>query len=416
MSARSAFAATVGRAKTGSLPIAVTNVVLLCSGVVTGVGVSRALGPEGRGEYVAWQALAAVFALTGFVGCPQSVVLLGREGLRVGRVELSAVVAGAAVVGTMLSAIALAALGDGSIVVLVGVVLVVVSTLFGSLGSSLAQRDGRMTWDFNAARVVPQVAALLAVGVLVLSQSRSSAVWLLFVALCQSAGSFWWFWRHAPGHSPDPHESTRRLARNGLKLGPFTWVSLLQYRGDIVLAGLLLPRSTVAYYAIGLSAEAAVFAVGSAGGMRWFAADNREGRSLVRELGLAVALAVAVALAFALAAPLWVPFLYGEQFAPAVPLVALLSFVGVLQTADYFLVHEGLLRGIGARMALLRLPGVTLLLVVGLFTAKMDQAPYLLALGAGFSFAVSGFVIHFAARRARANRPLESTAETRQVV
>lgn len=391
--------AATRRLKTGSLPVAATNVLILLCGMSSGILVSRALGPDGRGEYVAWHALAAVAGSAAFVGCPQLVVLLGRAGWRVGRSELLAAVAAATCLASIVTTVAL--YRSASVAVLIGGILVVASTQLGSLGPSLAQREGRMAWDFNAARMMPQLGGLLAVAILALTPSRSSATWLVIVASFQAVGTLWWVWRHAPSGCSDITQSVRRLAGGAVKLGPFTWISLLQYKGDIVLAGLLLPASVVGYYAVGLSAQAAVFAIGSAGGMHWFSSTDDMARNFRREITKSLGLATLAGLALATTAPFWVPTLYGPAFAPAIPLVALLCAVGVLQTADYFVTHEGLLGGVGPRIALLRLPGVLLLLATAFLTADAAAARYVLAVAAGVSFAVSGLLIHLFAQRSR---------------
>jgi O-antigen/teichoic acid export membrane protein len=401
---RQTLTTTFARFKAGSLPIASTNLLILGSGLLTGVAVARALGPEGRGDYVAWQAVAAVSALTAFVGCPQSIVLLGRQGLSIGRTEAAAAATMAGTLGSTLAVVAVWSTDEPSLLAVIGVVFVVVSTLLGSLAQSFAQRDRLMTWHFNAGRLVPQVSALIAISFLVISPLTSSAVWLLVVALSQTIGISLWLWSYPRVAGEKATHTLRPFLSSAIRLGPLTWISLLQYKGDILLAGLLLPRSTVGYYAVGLSAQAAVFAAGSAGGMRWFAYRGGRETSLAKELGRSALLAAGVALLLAVAAPVWVPFLYGEEFAPAVPIVALLCAAGVLQVVDYFLAHEGLLEGIGSRIAALRLPGIAALLLLGILARRSDWAPYALAFATGLSFAISAAVIHITTISSRHTR------------
>ena len=74
---------------------------------------------------------------------------------------------------------------------------------------------------------------------------------------------------------------------------------------------------------------------------------------------------VAVLRPLAALSALWVPVVYGREFAPAIPLVTLLCLAGIVQSVDYLLVHE-VLRTRDARTLLrCRLPG--LLAVAGMF-------------------------------------------------
>jgi O-antigen/teichoic acid export membrane protein len=388
-----------------------TNLALLCSGVASSVLVSRTLAPAGRGEYVTWQAWGATIAIVAIGGLPQVLVLDPRAaGRHTAREILPALLAtaglGAAAVGI------LAFVRHPGAALVIGTLLALATNQLATIGPSEAQRMGNMGFEFNAARLTPQVAALIAMGVLLYSGAGSAAAWLIVVSALQAAAALAWIVgtagrrthllrrgrRAGPAHAAPPAPAVA-LLRDALVLAPANWATQVQYRLDILAVATLFPPATVAYYAIGAAAQSAVLAAGQAGGMYWFA--RRPGSASLRvELGKTVAIALLLAVPLAATTPLWLPVVYGHAFIPAVPVVMVLCVVGVAQSVDYLLAHDALKSGRGARAVLYRLPALAALVALYGTAARSGWSLTALALvpGAGFLLSSATFL---ATRRRR---------------
>ena len=181
----------VGSMSQGRLPTLLTNLGLLASGVGSSVIISRSLGPTARGEYVAWQAWAAAAAILALGGVPQ---VLALEHSAAGRHKLTEIALTLSVtLGRALPIVAVLALVVRlDWIVVVAAVLVVVATQLSAIGAAEAQRMGRMGVEFNLARIMPQCAALLAMGWLLWETSTSSVSWLVTIAAAQAVATVAW--------------------------------------------------------------------------------------------------------------------------------------------------------------------------------------------------------------------------------
>jgi O-antigen/teichoic acid export membrane protein len=381
-----------------------TNGGLLASGILTSILVSRVLGPTGRGHYVTWQTWAATIGIFALGGLPQVLVL---DHWTPGRHKPRELVAPLALtVGAALAVLAgLSAFLRPDWIVLTAAVLVVLANQFGSLGASEAQRMGRMGIEFNLARIVPQAASLLAmVGLLVL-RSGSYPAWLTGVAVCQAGATALWLWYRSDRGARRP-VSARPTVTDSVRLAPGSWVTLLQYRFDLLAVTALFRPEIVAFYATGLAASGAVLAAGQSRGMHWFSRQggmftNRPG-ALGRELRRTAGIALAVAAPLALLGRVWVAAAYGSAFLPAVPIVAVLCGVGVIQSVDYLLAHECLIVGLGSRVLLFRLPSIAAVAAgFGLASAQHWPAAAIAVVpGAGYALSSAVFLVAIRSRRA----------------
>lgn len=381
-----------------------TNGGLLASGILTSILVSRLLGPTGRGHYVTWQTWAATIGIFALGGLPQVLVLddwtPGRHKPR----ELLAPLA--LTVGAALAVLAgLSAFLRPDWVVFTAAVLVVLANQFGSLGASEAQRMGRMGIEFNLARIVPQAASLLAMGGLLVLRSGSYPAWLMGVAVCQAGATALWLWYRCE-RGARPPVSARPTVSDSVRLAPGSWVTLLQYRFDLLAVTALFRPEIVAFYATGLAASGAVLAAGQSRGMHWFSRQggtftSRRG-ALTRELRRTAGIALAVAAPLALLGRLWVAGAYGSAFLPAVPIVAVLCGVGVIQSVDYLLAHECLIVGLGSRVLLFRLPSIAAVAAgFGLASAQhWPTAAIAVVPGAGYALSSAVFLVAIRSRRA----------------
>jgi O-antigen/teichoic acid export membrane protein len=388
------------RAITGRAATLLTNGGLLLAGIVSSILVSRVLGPAGRGHYVTWQTWGATIGIFALGGLPQVLVLddwtPGRHKIR----ELAAPLA--LTLGASVAVLAgLSAFLRPGAVVFAAAVLVVMANQFGAVGAAEAQRMGRMGVEFNLARVVPQAAALLAMGGLVLAGRTGVAGWLAGVALCQAVATGGWLLTRGERARPG-RVSARPTVLDSLRLAPGSWVTLLQYRFDLLAVTALFPPEVVAFYATGLAASGAVLAAGQSRGMHWFSraggafADRRG--ALHRELRRTVGIALVVAVPLAAAARLWIPAAYGSAFLPAAPIVAVLCGVGVVQSLDYLLAHECLIAGLGGRVILLRLPGLAAVLAGFGLGALWHWPAAVIAVVPGVGYALSSVVFLLAIR------------------
>ncbi|MEE6259043.1 lipopolysaccharide biosynthesis protein [Plantactinospora sonchi] len=401
------------RARVGRVGTLLTNGALLSIGVITSVTISRALGPSGRGEYVTWQTWATTLGILALGGLPQVLVLDDRSR---GRHTLGEVLRALAVtlcVGVVMVAV-LSALWRPHWVVLVASILVVTATQFGSIGPSEAQRMGRMGMEFNAARVTPQLAALLAMTGLLLAGPRSVSVWLLTIASLQAVAVIVWVVL-ATERGTVPGTSTGRTLKHSLRLTPGNIVTFTQYRLDLLVVTALFSHETVAFYAIGLAAQNAVLAAGQSYGMNWFARRGSEfsdrHRALRRELRKVVVMTLAIAVPLAASSALWVTGLYGTGFSPAVSVVAVLCFVGIAQSLDYLLAHECLMSGRGSRIALYRMPSLTMLIIGFGAVGLLGWPIHVAALIPGLSYLLSSAVFLVLSRSA-VNQAAESGEAT----
>ncbi|WP_345636910.1 lipopolysaccharide biosynthesis protein [Rugosimonospora acidiphila] len=381
-----------------------TNGGLLVGGLLSSVLVSRVLGPAGRGQYVTWQTWASTIGVFALGGLPQVLVLddwtPGRHKLRELATPLLLSIAAA------LAALAgVAAFLRPAAVVFVAAVLIVLANQFSSLGAAEAQRMGRMSVEFNAARIVPQAAALLAMGGLLVAGSTGLAGWLVAVSVAQAAATALWLWRCCErgrvGHIP-----IGRTLADSVRLAPGNWMTQLQYRFDLLAVTALFRPEVVAFYAIGVAAQGAVLAAGQSRGMHWF--SRRQGGTfaagagaLRRELWRTAGTSLAVAVPLTLTVRLWIGGAYGSAFLPAAPIVAVLCGVGVMQSVDYLLGHEALIAGLGGRVILLRVPGLAVV-AAGFGLAILWHWPTTgIAVIPGVGYAVSSVVFLAAARSRR---------------
>lgn len=379
-----------------------TNLSILLTGVLSSAIVSRALAPAGRGEYVTWQAWGAAAAIFTIGGLPQAVVLDDRIDGRHRAGELYRVLALTLGAG-FLAVIALTVVLDPSVTIVCCLCLTVAVNQIGAIGPAQAQRIGAMTVEFNVARLLPQVAALLAMCCLLVVGTPHPIRWLLVVSLFQLVAAVAWMLTVAAPLGP-PRLDGRAIARDTARLATMNWATQLHYRFDLLAVSVLFPPTAVGFYAVGFAAQNAVLAAGQASGMYWF--SKRGGgaedawRRLKREIGLSAAAAGAVCVPLALSSGYWVPLLYGRDFAPAADVVMVLSVSGVLQSVDYLLAHDCLLRVGGGRVAALRLPSIVAL-VAGFVAVRAFAVPLSMAAAIPVAgYAVSVLALLSTSRRA----------------
>jgi hypothetical protein len=233
---------------------------------------------------------------------------------------------------------------------------------------------------FNLARLAPQLAALVAIAALLVAGERVAAHWLVAVAGCQAAVAVAWavvaLRRASAAHGAGKsgrHDGTR-LRTQTWDLFPANFATQVQYRFDLIAVAALFPHTTVAFYAVGVAAQAAVLAMGQASGMYRFANRSGASQGLRHELRHAVMFAGLAAVPLAASSVLWVPAAYGSAFAPAGLVVTVLCVAGVAQSVDYLLVHEVLRRRGAGALLRGRIPGLVTV-VAGFLLARWLALP-----------------------------------------
>jgi O-antigen/teichoic acid export membrane protein len=395
----------------GRLPTLISNGALLAGGMLASVWMARTLGPVGRGEYVTWQATSAAIAIFAIGGLPQAIVL---DRTSAGRHHLRDV--GPALASTMSTALAVVlvvavVLGPDPLLI-TGMALVIAANQLAGIGPSEAQRVGHMGLEFNAMRLAPQAAALFAIGLMTVVGDRTPVHWLVFVAGCQTVamvavtgyalrGPAAVVARHRKrpaggfrGPLAAPRRAAPEISGRTWRLFLANFATQVQYRFDLIAVAMVFPHATVAFYAVGVASQAAVLAMGQASGMYWFSRRPAGGR-LRGELMHAMAFACAAALPLAGLSALWVPAVYGSEFVPAVPVVALLCLAGVAQSVDYLLVQE-VLRTRNARTLLTcRLPGLVSVVTAFLLARWFHLPVSLLGFAPMMGYAVSAAAFLF---------------------
>ncbi len=386
----------------GRLPTTLTNGGLLVGGLVTSVMSSRALGPGSRGEYVTWQTWITTIGILALGGLPQAMVLDKRTASRHRFGDLALpLLSTCAAAGAILGLLLLVKRPDWRIEL--AVLLGVLETQLAGVAIAEAQRMGRMATEFNIVRLLEPTFAIAAMVALVVIRTTDPAVWVLAVCGTQACVLIVWMSLATKRGQGSPG-TDRRLVRATLHLAPGNWVTLVQYRLELVAVTVIFPSQIVAFYAIALAAQAAVTAVGDASGMHWFARrgaefDNRRPQlrgEVFKTAGLTLASAVVVAAV----SELTLGFLYGRDYLPALPVVAVLCGVGVVRSVDYLLSKECLMLGAGRRVGLYRAPALVAL-VLGFALVKIAALPVIVAgLLSGLGYTLSAAALALATRSA----------------
>jgi hypothetical protein len=278
-------------------------------------------------------------------------------------------------------------------------VLVVSAIQVGAVAAAEAQRLGRMIGAFNVVRLLPPAAGTIAMVLLAATGERGPSIWLLVIATAQTVvlvAALVWVTQPVRLR-PSSRASVRKSLAATARLGPGNWVTLLQYRGDLLAVALIFPPSVVGFYSVGVAAQTAVAAAGQAGGQHWFSmgrdAWDSGTASLRREVLRTGGLATVAAVLVGGTSYWWVGSLFGSDFAAAVPLAVGMSLVAVVQSVDYLFAHALLLAGSGVKAWLYRLPAVSVLVVGVVTVSAAELGPSVVVAVAGVGYVVSVVVM-----------------------
>jgi O-antigen/teichoic acid export membrane protein len=396
-----------------------TNVGLTGLTVLSGIMLARLLGPEGRGQLAAIQALPLVVAGIGQLGLNQAAIFFGgRDRERVGRYAISAasliLLAGVPIV---LGSAALAAwvLSEHT----PGVVLasqIFMTLLFVNAIDGIAITTARALHRiplWNALRVCPSGLWILLVGGFfafgVADPERIALTYLVlyfFMALLLVFAVR----RFLRGHWRPAVSLWPSMLKYGLPVAAGVAPRLLNQRLDQLVVAAMLPARDLGLYAVavawtGLGQLPALtitaVAFSKIAGMPDLPTKLRFIRKAV---WITIAAAVAASAVLAVATPFVVPWVFGRDFAEAAPL-AWVMLVAVVIRSGTWMIQTGM-EGIGRPTVGMYSQWAGLALLVPTASALM---PRFGALGAAWALVVAGLVsavtaallAHTAVRRMR---------------
>jgi len=321
--------------------VVVTNMILMAISVFGLVVSARYLGVTDRGRYLTWSSWSALIGTLSMLGTEAFVVVAAASvRTRVSLWTLRPVLGVALALAGTLAFVAMVWI-DPDPMVVAGGMLVAMSGPIVALHSHVQQANGHHGWRFNASRALAPILGLACVvGGLVVLQAQAEGLFLLLgTGLCVGAiAAAALAWEPA-GVSPGLLRKWIALARRGAPLTLLTWLLL---NVDTVAVSIFGDSTDVGLYGVGVGARGVVVAVGSAVGLRWYAA--RGSLTSPRAVARAFLPTVAAVIAVLIVAPLIVPLVLGGSFGPSVPVVQVLAIAGLLASVDFLLGRVVLVR------------------------------------------------------------------------
>lgn len=317
-----------------------TNVVNLAFGIATGILAARLLGPQARGELAEIQFWAGAVAGIGICSLPSALSFFIARGQ--GSVSMAgSALACAAVLSalSLLCGLALVAYvvspDQRSLQMLY--LLFFIPANFIAL-TLVAIDHGRQDFArYNLFRLLPQATYL--VGMLVLWQQSALSVptllaasWLGTALICAAR---WRLTRRNGISLPRPSEMAA-LLRTGLEFHTTAFAGILFQNADRVICITYFTHADLGHYAVALALSGAGLGiVSSATSIVIFpklaaAQSFAVRRYLIRNaLGASCIVALIINACIALAIPLLLPFLFGHDYAEAIPAAILLCIAQI---------------------------------------------------------------------------------------
>lgn len=322
------------------------NLYLAAISAGSGVLLARILGPTGRGQLAAIQALPLLVGSIGMLGLQDAIVYFGaRERKRVGEFALSATVLILAlgVPITLVSALVVPLfLREHTPEVIfasriyLGVLFV--NALIGFSVFTVRAVHNMRAW--NGLRILPQTTWVLVIVALALAglatPSRIALVYLaaFFVLACVCLlairGPLRQGW-------PVNRKLWRKLLGYSLPLAAGSTPQFLGERTDQLIVAALLPAHDLGLYAVGVSWSLLMMLPGSAlfgvafSKVAAMPAPAEQWRFMKKATWAIVLASLGMGVVLGFTAQWVVPFAFGERFRPAVPAAAILVIAGGLR-------------------------------------------------------------------------------------
>jgi O-antigen/teichoic acid export membrane protein len=320
--------------------VSATAIILAC-GVVTGLISARSLGPTGRGELATITVWASTFLYAGTLGLAEAVVYFAaaQPALRA-RVWMTAQV-GAVILGVLVTAagwIAIPLFFSGSDPTLAGwirwyLLLWAVPCMSSLCACSWLQGVGRLR-AFNVSRTLVHV--VNAMGFLALLLAGEASVWHFASALLVGNAATWLLavalgpWREISAAAPS-RELAGRMLHYGIRVQVGNWSNTANVRLDQLVLSLLATPAALGTYVVAVTYANLVLTLPGSAMLVMLPELIREhrmgtGRACVTRWYRRVLWTSAAGAAAAGVSGIYlVPLLFGDAFAPAVPLLALLA-------------------------------------------------------------------------------------------
>jgi O-antigen/teichoic acid export membrane protein len=339
MGGRGSFAGEVAQTFT-------TNLAITGLQVFTGILLARLLGPEGRGELVAIQALPMIVAAVGMLGLHDAMIYFtGRNPDDAGKNAVSAtvliVIAAIPItaIAALLTPLFLRSQPETTVrasQVYLG--LVFVYALLGLSGSTARAMHRITLW--NRLRIVPTALWLVVIVFCWLAFERRPAV-LAFVYLglflLASVAMIGVVRRVVRTRWTLDTKLWRPMLRYGLPVALGAAPQLMNQRLDQLLIAGMLPQADLGHYAVALSwSSLATMPAVAIGGVAFSKIagirDPTAQRALIRKSSVSsTLLGIAAASLLAASGPFVIPIVFTEEFRPAVLLAAILVLAAVLR-------------------------------------------------------------------------------------
>lgn len=361
---------------------AATNSSIAVLNLVTGVVVARLLGPAGRGELAAIQTLPTLIAAVAMLGQTDALVYFSAKGGQGSRTLVLPAVTiaftGALVLSGVFLAVAPIVLdAQSTSVVSLARIYILIAPLFALawLPFHIFRGLGHFR-AWNLFRLLPVAGWLLIVlGCFVGGHGSVKVLSLSYLAMTGLIGILiWWrLLRVTSGSFRFDSTMARRMLLFGAPAVGGTLPQMLNLRMDQVFLAALLDAKQLGYYVVAVGWSGAVLPAVTALGLVLFpkvaAAAKCERLELVAEASrISLLLAIAGGMTAAVLSPLAIPFLFGREFAAAIPLAMSLC-IGTVFLAWSFVLEEGL-RGLG-RTPSVMLSQVTALAVTAVILAAL---------------------------------------------
>ncbi|MFV1992066.1 MAG: lipopolysaccharide biosynthesis protein [Acidimicrobiales bacterium] len=382
--------------------VVVVTAAILAAQAIGGIILARSLGPADRGILAALVLWAATASDIANVGTPNTVSYWAasgtpRHGLRILRRALPWM---AAVSLVLYFAIVLVS-GRWDELPLLGV-LVMAAWAVGQLVHLPLQRyqqGSRNMSSFNGLRLIAELgpaigyATFAAVGLLSVATGAVSITGMMFAAL--AAGFV------LARRSPHTAESTSLLSEERRRFWSYSgrsWLSILAGRSNrtidlLILTLLAVAAEDIGFYAVAVTSTGVIAVLGGSLGLDLFPKiaaieEGGDGRPLLRKfIGVNAVFSLVAAVVFFVIADWLIPFVYSNDFAPAVGPARVLLF-GVVAVSISQVAGQGL-AGMGhpGQPAVAQVVGavVTLVGVLSVGTRSLE----LVAIAASSGFVVT---------------------------
>lgn len=355
----------------------ISNVSIVILNSVSGILIARLLGPEGRGEFVAAIAWAAIISVVVQIALPQALTYCtalnpqtaGDIFMTAGAIWLLqsviAVVAGNIAVTFALSQ---SQALETTQLYLLSVPFTVLSTYLTTIAQGL-KRFSLMSLLRLGGTASYILCAL--VGTLLVIQSAIILIAILLAfqitATLASIGLFWKLIRPA---GVVRRSTAGKLIRYGFKSywGSLAWMA--NSRLDQLIMSVVVALDQLGQYSIAVAYSGLLFPISGAFATLLFpsvsAGNTQDGRHKIwRTLGMNTVVTFWGSVVLGFASPILIPLLFGPEFVDAIP-VAVILLVGTLFLGNIYVLSDGL-RGLGLPFQA-SLGGVvgTVIMVIGL--------------------------------------------------